>query len=179
MSDSEEDIYKFYEARTKEDLLDVLENAIVDEDRFISYAGEDATLEGFAEYILDNKLNESIQEETVMDYGCDKCGKRVPEDGVHWFYGAEVGLCDDCHDKMTDEERYQLDGGDFSSLKEANKTKAQRHNDMMNKVFDNAKKQNQILKDILKDNGVSEEEIGELEKATGLHGSALHKKVYD
>ena len=179
MSDSEEDMNNFYEARTKEDLLDVLETAIVDEDRFLSYAGKHATLEGFAEYILDNKLNESIQEETVIDYGCDKCGKRVPEDKIHWFYGAEVGLCNDCHSKMTDEERYQLDDGDFSSLKEANKTKAQRHNDMMNKVFDNAKKQNQILKDILKDNGISEEEIAELEKATGLHGSALHKKVYD
>lgn len=116
MSDSEEDMNNFYEARTKEELLDVLENAIVDEDRFISYAGEGATLEGFAEYILDNKLNESMQEETVKDYGCDMCGKRVPEDQVFWFYGGEIGLCEECYDKTSSYVRSRLEDGDFSFL---------------------------------------------------------------
>lgn len=132
--------------------------------------------------LLDTVVRDRVLElaqDNGMDYGCDKCGERVPEDRIHWFYGAEVGLCDDCYDKMTDEECYQLDDGNFSSLAEANKTKAQRHNDMMNKIFDNAKKQNQKMMNILKANGVSEEEIKELEKNTGLHGSALHQKIID
>lgn len=62
------------------------------------------------------KFDEGLNDNGVIDYGCDKCGKRVPEDKIHWFYGAEVGLCNDCHGKITDEECYQLDDGDFSFL---------------------------------------------------------------
>lgn len=43
------------------------------------------------------------------DYGCDKCGKRVPQVKAHWFNGASVGLCDDCYDKLSKDEEERLD----------------------------------------------------------------------
>ena len=66
-------------------------------------------------------LNESIKSPDAVnnalkkfrsegaDYGCDKCGKRVPQDKAHWFNGASVGLCDDCYDKLSKDEEERLD----------------------------------------------------------------------
>lgn len=53
---------RFYGNKDVDDLADFINSNIVDEDRFYSYAGKGATVEGFAQYLIDNSLNESIEE---------------------------------------------------------------------------------------------------------------------
>lgn len=55
------------------------------------------------------------------DYGCDKCGKRVNQDDAHWFYGASVGLCDGCYNRLSSKDREKLDTtGDLTESKKLN-----------------------------------------------------------
>ena len=56
------DLDHFYGNKDVDDLADFINSNIVDEDRFYSYAGKGATVEGFAQYLIDNSLNESIEE---------------------------------------------------------------------------------------------------------------------
>mgnify|MGYP007099472966 CR=1 FL=1 len=58
-------------------------------------------------------------------------------------------------------------------------TKAQRLNKSYDKVFDNYKKDIKHMKDFLSKKGISDAEIAELEKNTGLNGNALRKKIID
>lgn len=58
-------------------------------------------------------------------------------------------------------------------------TKAQRLNKSYDKVFDNYKKDIKHMKDFLSKKGISDTEIAELEKNTGLNGNALRKKIID
>lgn len=59
------------------------------------------------------------------------------------------------------------------------KTKAQRHNDKMDRIFGYAKNVNLAMKKFLIDNGVSKEEAEKLYQGTGLHGSPLQQKLID
>ena len=59
------------------------------------------------------------------------------------------------------------------------KTKAQRHNDGMDRIFGYAKNVNSAMKKFLIDNGVSKEEAEKLYQGTGLHGSPLQQKLID
>lgn len=59
------------------------------------------------------------------------------------------------------------------------KTKAQRHNDEMDRIFGYAKNVNLAMKKFLIDNGVSKEEAEKLYQGTGLHGSPLQQKLID
>ena len=55
------------------------------------------------------------------DYGCDKCGMRIPQDKTHWFNGASVGLCDGCYSKLSKEEEEKLDAdGKLNEKKQLN-----------------------------------------------------------
>lgn len=58
-------------------------------------------------------------------------------------------------------------------------TKAQRLNKSYDKVFSEYNKNIKHMKDFLSKKGISDTEIAELEKNTGLHGNALHKKIID
>lgn len=60
--DDNVDFSRYYGNKDVKDLADFLSFAMNDEDRFYSYAGDNATVEGFAQYIIDNHLNESIEE---------------------------------------------------------------------------------------------------------------------
>lgn len=62
------------------------------------------------------KFDENLSDNKVIDYGCDMCGKRVPEDQIFWFYGGEIGLCEECYDKTSTYVKVRLDDGDFSFL---------------------------------------------------------------
>lgn len=59
------------------------------------------------------------------------------------------------------------------------KTKAQRHNDEMDRIFGYAKNVNLAMKKFLIANGVSKEEAEKLYQGTGLHGSPLMQKLID
>ncbi len=58
-------------------------------------------------------------------------------------------------------------------------TKAQRLNKSYDKVFSEYKKGIKHMKDFLSKKGISDTEIAELEKNTGLNGNALRKKIID
>lgn len=58
-------------------------------------------------------------------------------------------------------------------------TKAQRLNKSYDKVFSKYKKDIKHMKDFLSKKGISDTEIAELEKNTGLNGNALRKKIID
>ena len=58
-------------------------------------------------------------------------------------------------------------------------TKAQKHNKNLDRIFTAYHKQINAMKDFLLKNGVSEEEVIELEKNTGLHGNALQNKIIE
>lgn len=59
---------------------------------------------------------EPVEEDLDNTYGCDKCGKRVNDNDVHWFEECQVGLCDDCYDKLSSEEKEKLYAGDVSVI---------------------------------------------------------------
>lgn len=62
-------------------------------------------------------------------------------------------------------------------LQERGLTRTQRYNRMMDKIFDDFKKQCNEMAEFLRDHGVSEEEIEELKKNTGLGRNALDDKL--
>lgn len=48
----------------------------------------------------------------VEDYGCDICCERTKEDDVNWFNGCDVGLCNDCANKLNHEDGENLHNGE-------------------------------------------------------------------
>lgn len=56
-------INDFYKIKTVDDMVDFLKHSIQDEEAFYDYLGE-GSLEGFAKYIIDNKLNEGLKSMT-------------------------------------------------------------------------------------------------------------------
>lgn len=59
---NDSDLDRFYGNKDVNDLADFINSNIVNEGKFYSYAGKGATVEGFAQYLIDNSLNESIEE---------------------------------------------------------------------------------------------------------------------
>lgn len=64
------------------------------------------------------------------------------------------------------------------SLTERGLTKAERHNRSMEKISNNYKAQQEKYKKFLASKGVSEEDIAELDRNSGLHGNALGAKAH-
>lgn len=72
-----------------------------------------------------------------------------------------------------------FDGGKDESLNERGLTRAERHNRDMEKIFKNFEDRNNRMADFLKAHGVSDEEIIELKKHTGLGKNALDDKMVE
>lgn len=58
---------RFYQIDNVDDMFGYLYAHIIDEDLLQEYAGPNATLEGFAEFIINNKLNNDSIDETLID----------------------------------------------------------------------------------------------------------------
>lgn len=138
-----------------------------------------------------NELYENTPEEIEKwsDYPTDKLWKRyinvmclyIPK-AYKKHTGKELDMRKDPESEYSIKmkARYgerKLSVGDY--LYERGLTRAERHNRMMNQVFDNHKRIINSQKDFLKGKGLSDEEVDELESKTGLHGDALGNKLRD
>lgn len=77
MTDEPEAMDKFYKITNAEDMAEFLEDNIQNEDEFYDRAGKTATIKGFAEYIIKNKLNtESLKEAAEAE--TDEAAEETP-----------------------------------------------------------------------------------------------------
>lgn len=97
-----------------------------------------------------------------------------------WDALAKKGITEESVSEGKIKETKDLQGKSVDELKEMAKpksTKADKYNKKANDIYSVVDRQNNIMADILKENGVSDEEIKTLRENTGLHGNALHEKI--
>lgn len=66
---SDDVLDRFYSAKTEEELVNILEDGIIDYDKFYSYAGKNASVNGFARYLFNSKnsAKEAIEDYDILD----------------------------------------------------------------------------------------------------------------
>lgn len=97
-----------------------------------------------------------------------------------WFI-KELNAISDAVDKgelVTEGVNVNKHSSRRRSLTERGLTKAERHNRSMEKISNNYKAQQEKYKKFLASKGVSEEDIAELDRNSGLHGNALGAKAH-
>lgn len=100
--------------------------------------------------------------------------------GYKTFGKHKYGVIHFSDEKANEDARKLLKSlGINESLIERDLTKSERHNRDMERIFDRVENQNKKMEKILLDNGVSQDEIDELKKNTGLGGNALQKKIIE
>ena len=95
-----------------------------------------------------------------------------------WDALAKKGITQESVSEGKIKETKELQSKSVDELKEmAKPTKAEKYNKKADDIYAAVDRQNKIMADILKENGVSEKEIQTLKENTGLHGNALHDKI--
>lgn len=89
----------FGKITTANEMAEFIKANINDEEAFYELIGKDGTLEGFAKYIIDNKLNESLIE--AKEEACCICGEPIDGYGNNPEpYKHEGRCCDACNLKF-------------------------------------------------------------------------------
>jgi hypothetical protein len=130
----------------------------------------------------DDILFSSTDREEVFDF-VKKSNKvvRVEKDNVQTYLTKDFDWKVDGSTTTQTEivwEREHTKKYDFDeSLQERNLTKAERHNRDMERIFARKQAQDEKMAKFLKDHGISDEEVEELKKNTGLSKDGLGNKI--
>lgn len=106
---------RFYDIRTADEMVEFLKDHMIDEEEFYDIAGDGATIEEFARYIIDNKVNSldeeffcsfdnvksRLHEDIDSDDVCCICGEPINGYGNNPYpYKKEGRCCDACNWKF-------------------------------------------------------------------------------
>ena len=137
-----------------------------DEDNVVygRYPEDESLDEDKYKYITDPNNKEGEVEAKDEEEAIKKVETKLAQDGVV------------VSDEIIDVEKDLEEGGPGSG---DHRTAAQRYNDKLNATFRRFDEMNNKMAKFLLDHGVSQEEVEELKKNTGLHGNALHQKLIE